>query len=369
MKPVAVMQVTDTLAIGGAERIAVSFANALPRDRFSSHLYTTRASGPLAALLQTSVGRLELCRRTTLDINALVRARSYILEKGISVLHAHGTALYFAVAAAFLARNCLVVWHAHYGRQAEQTRAPWPLRAVARRVAGVMTVSQPLAEWARTRLGVPTDRVWCVPNFVVEPPHSAEPLALPGTRGKRIVCIANLRPEKDHLTLLDAMKQVVELEPAASLLLVGGETDPIQASKVKQRIQHDGLAGHVFLLGSRDDVGSILSGCDIGVLSSASEGMPLVLLEYGMARLATVATSVGQVSEVLGGGRAGVLVPPGQAEELAMALLKLLKSAEMREKLGGELNHRVREHYSEAAAIHQILQVYESVVSPGRPRG
>jgi glycosyltransferase involved in cell wall biosynthesis len=364
VKPISVMQVTDTLAAGGAERIAVSFANALPRDRFSSHLCTTRASGPLAGLLQPDVERLELCRRTTLDMKALVRARSYILEKGISVLHAHGTAVYFAVASAFLARNCLVVWHAHYGCQAEQTRAPWPLRLAARRVAGIIAVSSPLAEWARTRLGVPADRVWCVPNFVVEPLRSPEPPALPGTPGKRIVCVANLRPEKDPLTLLDAMKQVVESDPAASLLLVGSEADPAYAVKVKERVHHQGLADSVFFLGSQSNVSSILRGCDIGVMSSASEGMPLALLEYGMANLPTVATRVGQVPEMLDEGRAGILVAPGQPGELAAALLKLLQSPELRQNLGGKLKQRVREHYSEAAVMPQILRIYETVLSP-----
>ena len=362
MRPVAVMQVTDTLAVGGAERIAVSFANALPRDRFSSHLCTTRAAGPLAALLHGDVRRLDLCRRTTLDIKALVRARSYILEKGISVLHAHGTAVYFAVASAFLARNCLVVWHAHYGRQAEQTRAPWPLRLAARRVAGIIAVSSPLAEWARTRLGVPADRVWCVPNFVVEPLRSPEPPALPGTPGKRIVCVANLRPEKDHLTLLDAMKQVVGFEPAASLLLVGCEADPAQAAKVKEQIQHDGLAGHVFLLGSRNDVGSILRGCDIGVLSSSSEGMPLALLEYGLAGLPVVSTAVGQCAEVLAGGRAGVLVEPHQPDKLAAALVKLLTAEDLRRTLGKVFKDRVTLEYGERTAVSRICGIYEKVL-------
>ena len=75
-------------------------------------------------------------------------------------------------------------------------------------------------------------------------------------------------------------------------------------ARVQERIQQHGLESHVFLLGSRSDVPSILSGCDIGVLSSASEGMPLALLEYGVAGLPTVATRVGQVPEILDEGRA-----------------------------------------------------------------
>jgi glycosyltransferase involved in cell wall biosynthesis len=206
-----------------------------------------------------------------------------------------------------------------------------------------------------------------VPNFVVEPARSPERAELPGTAGKRIACVANLRPEKDHLTLLDAMKQVVESEPAASLLLVGSETDQGYSAKVKERVLQAGLKGHVFLLGSRNDVASILRACDIGVLPSASEGLPLALLEYGMAGLAAVATHVGQVPEVLDQGRAGFLVAPGQPGELAATLLKLLQSPELRQNLGGELKRRVRERYSEAAVLRQILRIYETALSPPRP--
>src|SRR5207249_5545647 len=129
------------------------------------------------------------------------------------------------------------------------------------------------------------------------------------------------------------------------------------SDRVRARIQQVGLSHQVFLLGSRSDVPSILRASDIGVLSSASEGMPLALLEYGMAGLPTVATRVGQVPEVLDQGRAGILVEPGRLEELATALLSLLRSAELRAKLGQELKRFVRAHYSQAAVMDQIVRI------------
>lgn len=362
MKPISVMQVTDTLASGGAERMAVNFANLMPRDRFCSHLCTTRTSGPLASLVEPYVSQLELRRRSTVDLGALLRFRSYILRNGISVLHAHGSAVYLAAAAASMTRDCVVLWHAHYGRRAEQERASWSLRIAAMRVAGAIAVSRPLAEWVRTALRFAPGRVWQVPNFVVKPMVSPEPLELPGTPGKRIVCVANLRPEKDHLALVDAMKRVVQSEPSASLLLLGSDTDPAYAVKVKERVHHQGLADSVFFLGSRNNVSSILRGCDIGVLSSVSEGMPLALLEYGMANLPTVATRVGQIAEMLDEGRAGLLVPPGQTGELATALLTLLQSRELRSRLGGEWKRRVSENYSETPVMRAIVRIYETVL-------
>jgi glycosyltransferase involved in cell wall biosynthesis len=229
----------------------------------------------------------------------------------------------------------------------------------------VIAVNTPLADWARCKLKVPTDRVWYLPNFVVEPAGaSEEKVDLPGVPGKRIVCVANLRPEKDHPTLIEAMRNVVQAEPEATLLLVGSESNREQVEKVKARIRQHDLDKHVFLLGSKNNVWPILRSCDVGVLPSVSEGLPLALLEYGMAGLPAVATRVGQVPEVLDDGRAGILVLPGCSRELAAALLRLMESVELRGILGEKLRRHVQEKYSEAAVMEKVLRIYGEVMKP-----
>ena len=164
------------------------------------------------------------------------------------------------------------------------------------------------------------------PEFCLLRWSDAEPGDLPGRVGARIVCVANFRAQKDHLTLLQALALVVQQVSEAHLLLVGASSDQDYFDLVRKEISRLGLNQNVSLLGERQDVSAILLGADIGVLSSVSEGLPLALLEYGMARLATVATAVGQCPEVLDEGRAGILVPPGAPNQLGEALLSLLES-------------------------------------------
>jgi glycosyltransferase involved in cell wall biosynthesis len=108
----------------------------------------------------------------------------------------------------------------------------------------------------------------------------------------------------------------------------------------------------------------VLKSCEIGVLSSASEGFPLALLEYGMAGLAVVATRVGKCEEVLDNGSAGVLVPPSAPRALGGAIVSLLQSPDRRRELGDRLGKLVRENYSAARAISQVLRIYGSVLRP-----
>lgn len=364
MSRIGVMQLIDTLDAGGAERVAVNLANLLPREHYRSYLCTTRREGLLAGLIAPDVDRLRLERRRRFDVNGLRQLVAFIRANQVRILHAHGTSLFVAAAASLLPPHPAVVWHDHYGRHGIEERPAWIYRLLARRAGAVIAVNQPLAEWSRCRLRVPADRVRYIPNFVCEEPPAGAPPELPGHPGARIVCVANLRPQKDHPTLLRSMALVSRRAPAAHLLLVGALTDPAYREAVRGEVERLGLAGNVSLLGQRLDVPAVLRACDIGVLSSASEGLPLALIEYGMAGLPAVATRVGQCPEVLDEGQAGILVPPGQPDRLAEALLHLLESPAQRADLGARLRRRVRLLHGAEAVMGQICAVYDLVLGP-----
>jgi glycosyltransferase involved in cell wall biosynthesis len=359
----AVLHLVDTLDPGGTERVAVNLVNHLSRDRFRPFLATTRREGPLADEVLPDVGRLSLGRSSsTLDLRALRRLVAFIRENGISILHAHASAVFFAHLAALAPPRPRVVWHDHFGRYRDEQRPAWLWGPPARRAAAVVAVNEDLARWSRERLGVDSGRVFYLPNFVPEAPDGVPVPDLPGEPGRRVVCVANFRAQKDHLTLLRAFARVAEEEPGAQLLLAGAEVEPACAARVRE--QAAALAGRIFFLGSRPDVPNLLRGCDVGVLASSSEGFPLSLLEYGRAGLAAVATRVGQCSEVLDGGEAGLLVPPGDSGALAGALLALLRDPPRRAALGERLARRVQERYSAKAVIEHLEAVYHKVLVP-----
>lgn len=340
---VNVLHLVDTLEPGGTERVAVNLVNHLSRERFRPFLATTRREGALASEVLPDVGRLSLNRTRTLDLGALRRLVRFVRENGIAIVHAHSSSLFLAS----LLPGARIVWHDHFGRLEEEERPAWLWGPAARRAAAVVAVSEDLARWCRDRLRV--EAVY-LPNFI--PDIAAGPIPdLPGTPGSRVVCVANLRAQKDHLTLLRAFSRI----PEAHLLLVGADVEPDYAARVRQE-----AGDRVAFLGSRPDVPDLLRACDVGVLSSASEGFPLSLLEYGRAGLAAVATRVGQCAEVLDG--AGVLVPPGNPGALAEALAALLRDPARRGELGERLGRRVRERYSPPAVMARLEAVYHTVL-------
>jgi len=177
---------------------------------------------------------------------------------------------------------------------------------------------------------------------------------------------------KGSLNLVRAMALVVRRYPSAHLLLVGAHSDPAYSASssyfeaVKQEVARNSLGQNISILGQRRDISALLHVCDIGVLSSRTEGLPVSLLEYGMAGLPVVATQVGECEEVLDRGGAGLLVPPQSPRDLAKALLSLLDSRERRALLGERFLHRVQNLYSAKAIIERVCLVYTQVLESNR---
>jgi glycosyltransferase involved in cell wall biosynthesis len=291
---------------------------------------------------------------------------NFVREHNIRILHAHGASIFIAGIASSFVPGVRLIWHDHFGRCGTEERPAWLYKIASMRTNGVIAVNTLLADWSRSRLSFPADRVWYVPNFVSTSQDGEIP-ALPGTSGRRIVSVANFRPQKDHVTLVRAFARVVRQIPDAHLLLVGTTVETHHLRVIQEEVVSCGLTQNVTFLGQRTDVGGILRACDIGVLSSTSEGLPLCLLEYGVAGLAVVSTRVGQCSEVVDEGRAGLLVPPSSPAELADALIEILSSPEKRRTFGARLRERIASSYSAQSTMRQICAAYDVVLGNPAP--
>ncbi len=355
-----VVQVIDSLTMGGAEKVSVDLANCMPRS-WRSWLCATRTGGALAGSILPHVGQIHLGRRTTFDTAALSAFIRFLKQERISIIHAHSSSLFFGTAAALLTPGVRVIWHDHYGRFGIEERSPWPYRIAFWKASGAIGVTQALTGWARTHLGLREDRSRFIPNFAVQPAPAPPASDLPGTAGKRIVMVGNLRPQKNHRFVIETMSRVAAAEPDAVLLFVGTGPDEAYTSSLHELRDRLGLRDKIHFLGLRTDIHAILLACDLAILGSASEGLPIALLEYGMAGRAVVSTDVGQCADVLDRGQCGILVPSGHPERFAEAILRLLASPGERGDFGRRLYNRIQKYYNQAAVMEEIISLYGSV--------
>lgn len=358
---IGIMHLLDTLDVGGAERMAVNVVNALPTDRYDAHLCTTRRLGPLLDAVAPHVGLTCLHRRGRFDLRAIRELVRYVRAHDVAVLHAHGAAVFVAILAARVLPEVSVVWHIHFGKLASTGVVGSLLRILRPRIDHAIAVSQPLMSWARVRLGFGSGQVSYIPNFVA-PRATGTCADLPGVPGERIVSVANFVREKGHTTLISAMRVVVQSRPSAHLLLVGNGGGGSYERSLRAAVARHGLGANVTFLGQRRDVRSILDACDVGVLSSDAEGLPLALVEYGAAGLPVVVTDVGQCADVVAYGEAGMLVPPGQPEPLAAALLRLVTAPREARELGDALRQRVSQKFAGDRIVRRICALYDRLV-------
>jgi glycosyltransferase involved in cell wall biosynthesis len=291
------------------------------------------------------------------DLKAVFMLARYILRHDIRVLHCHNYTIFISVLASLFCPRVAIVWHDHNDPGG---RTNWLYWLATRSVQAVISVNDSLADWAVESLGFTRDQVSVVPNFVAKSRPENLP-QLPTTTGTRVVLVGNLHRAKGILTFIEAMDRVTKKEPNVQALLVGGAPDPNYFENIKMAIAERGLSKNIVLLGQRSDVDGILMQCDIGVLSSVSEGLPLALIEYGMAGLASVATCVGQCAEVLGDGRLGILVPPNDPKALSTAILRFSRSEVERKKFGRAFKQAAIKKYSPEPNIQKVREIYEAL--------
>lgn len=352
-----VLQLIDSLKAGGAERVAVNYANALTSRVETSYLCATREEGLLKESVSREVGYLFLNKKSTLDFKSINKLRRFIKVNGIEIIHAHASSFFMATIIKILNPKLVLIWHDHYGNSEYLNERPtFVLTWCSKLFNHIITVNAKLEDWCKSVLLV--KNVSPLQNFAVVIATKAI-TTLGGETNKRIVCLANLRPQKDHLNLLQAFKNVHNVHKDWTLHLVGEYDEDEYYKTIKSFIQENKLEKHVFIYGSCADVHHILSQSAIGVLSSKSEGLPLALLEYGLAKIPVIATNTGDCNKVISNPDEGLLVESENDIVLAEALIKLINDEELRSKVAKNLNSKVSISFSESSIINSLVQIYK----------
>lgn len=353
-----VLQLIDSLDAGGAERMAVNLANVLNTEIEGSFLCVTRKEGLLKDSIGSAVGYCFLNRKYKLDVKAIKALNAFVRSHDIQIIHAHSTSFFLATVIKILNPKLKLVWHDHYGNRSNNSKGHYILKLSSNFFSHVFAVNDALLAWSEKNLKV--NSITYLPNFVIEQDSIAKTV-LYGSKGKRIVSLANLRYPKDHANLLRAFRKIVDYYPDWTLHLVGKDYEDDYSRLIKRLIKELDLINHVYIYGSCPDVGAILSQCEIGVISSKTEGLPLALLEYGLYNLAVVSTNVGQCKEVLLNGECGLLVQPENSEDLEKAICNLIADKMKREQLAGQFSKHVNNMYSSKAVLEKVLKTYNRI--------
>ncbi|WP_369018020.1 glycosyltransferase [Thermatribacter velox] len=169
------------------------------------------------------------------------------------------------------------------------------------------------------------------------------------------IAVGRFDPQKNYASLFQAFTQVLKRRPDARLLIAGD--GPLRPS-MEVLAEELGIAERVSFLGIRRDVPELMNASDAYVMSSAWEGMPNVLLEAHATGLPIVATDVGGNGEIVLDGVTGFLVPPGEPDSLAQAMMRLMNLPPEEQSRMGELG---RQHIVENFDMERVVDKWEEL--------
>ncbi|NMA61925.1 MAG: glycosyltransferase family 4 protein [Firmicutes bacterium] len=297
------------------------------------------------------------------DLGTITKLRRILRQEKAHIIHAHGlkAALVTAVALAPFG-------HPHFLFTAHNSLPPrrFGSKLVQRWMFGGMDTIISVSDAVRAQIikYVPERKVITIHNGIATSRFgdfsweiSRDPLGLEPD-DQVVGTVARLIPSKGIHTLLEAVSLIAKIVPNMKLVVVGDGPERTRLEKYAEAL---GLNGRVKFLGWREDVPELMAGWDLFALPSMSEGFNLSVLEAMASRLPVVVPDLPSLKEAVVPNKGGLVVLPGNAPELAAALLHLLKSPEKAKAMGQFNRERAHTLFGEERMVTCTRALYEGL--------
>ena len=365
---IRILHVLGSLDIGGCEKLCLDILRFHDRSRFEPQLVVLGSpNGGLATEFQSIPGlQIFQClytgaRRLSFMIRFTQLCRR--VRPDVVFCYAFGVHALIGLSARLGGvKRAIVTVQNPSPRERRMRRKTYWLAQLARpSCTGEVAASHYVANDIRDAYGLPHSRMRVIQNGCdVQDIHQRAEKARQDrvpSNGPVIGMVGRLDPIKDQATLIRATAFLRRVHPTIRLKLIG---DGPERRNLEQLVSHLHLDGTVEFTGSRLDIPEQLAGLDVFAFSTTSaEGFGIAMIEALAAGVAVVATDVGSCREVLAGGRAGELVPPGDAEALAGGIARFLNDPALRTKFAEEGHHHALEHYD----IRKTTRAYEHLLA------
>jgi glycosyltransferase involved in cell wall biosynthesis len=365
-----VVHFVDSEIWGGCEEVALMLLAGLDRRRWRPVLFHRNAPGIsrlLDGLCELGIPCRAVPRMTTWNLaKTLPLFIRELRAEQATILHVHlnwPLACRFGVMAAGLGRVPAVVGTSHLCSPISDVRFGWlKQRLQAATIDRYIAVSNGVRDCLCHEVGVPESKVRVVHNGIRlapfdQPADSALRAELSRGIDRPIVFTpARLHGQKGQAYLLEA----AALVPDALFVLAGDGPD---RAALEERAAKLGVEARVRFLGHRHDIPQLLASCDLFVLPSLHEGLPLCVLEAMAAGKPVIATAISGTREAVLHGETGLLVAPGNPAELAAAIRTLLSDRKLANRLAQAGKARAKEGFSADAMVRGVTRIYDELIS------
>jgi glycosyltransferase involved in cell wall biosynthesis len=363
-QPLRTAFLLTSMPVGGAEKLLESLLRGFLPERIDPEILCLKEPGPLGLELSRDYPVFSGFLNSKWDLRVLGRLTRHLRQRRVQavVTVGAGDKMFWGRLAAKLAGVKVICSALH--------STGWPdgvgrlNRLLTPITDGFIAVARDHAQFLVNWERFPRRKVFMIPNgvdtqrFRPDPERRAalrEELGVPHNAAL-VGIVAALRPEKNHLQFVHAAREVLRIFPECHFVIVG---DGPQRAMIEAEIQLLGLAQHFHLLGTRSDTPAILAGLDVFALTSRNEANPVSILEALASGVPVVSPQVGSVGETVLDEITGLLTEPGNAEQTAVAISRLLAAPHWARTLG----RQGRAHVCQSWSQENMIGAYEQLLT------
>jgi len=368
MKRIKVLHLVEDLKIGGLERVIESIVTGLDKDRYDAEVWCLARGGQIAEeLIDKGVSVKILGMKSYYNPLKIIALSRLMRKEKIKILHTHGYfASTFGRLAAILARGPVIIAHVHSTYYGYNKRNVLIERFLSFFTDKIVCVSVAVQEFVLEVEGINEKKTLVIYNGV-EGPNTYETELNVNRKSFGIsdsdivvITVASLTPHKGHSVLIDAMHVLTQEYQNLRLLIVG---DGPLRNDLAEHVKGLELTRNVVFTGLRKDIYSLLKFSDIFVLPSLErEGLGMAIIEAMECGLPVIGTRLGGIPEVIEENMNGFLVTPGNPEELAAAMEKLINDKSARTGMGRMGRKIFEEKFTVTKMIENIESLYDELI-------
>jgi sugar transferase (PEP-CTERM/EpsH1 system associated) len=371
-----IAHVVYRLDIGGMENGLVNLINRIPPERYQHCVISLTEITDFSQRIQSKdVTYFSLHKREGKDLGLYFRLWRVLRTLRPDLVHTRNLATVEAVVPAALAGVRYRV-HGEHGRDVQDVDGTSRKYQVLRRLVAPLVhkyipLSRELESYLVDRVGISPLKMRRITNGV------DTEMFRPSENGRAFVpadgfaeadsivvgCVGRMQEVKNPLLLVEAFIRAGELVPSERkrlrLVMIG---DGPLRPRIEDALKRGGIDSLAWLPGSRNDVAGLLRRVDVFVLPSRVEGISNTLLEAMASGVPVVATRVGGNSELVENGVTGILVPPGDPESMAGAIVRYVRDPELRESHGRSGRLKAEREFSVDSMVDAYLSVYDELL-------
>ena len=338
------------LGVGGAERVVLDLSRNSDKQRYQTSVVS----------ISKQDGMLEMFKKEDVEVNVLYKSstikdffkilnevNSHIKKQKIQVIHAHMTdAMMVAVMVKLFHPKLKLVFTSHNITFGSKIRTLAVKYLKPFRDRDILFSDEQLSP-------IYKENYEMIPNGIDLGRYQ---LNLEKDKKFTFITVGRLEKQKDHIKLLEAVVKLKEKKRVFQVLIVGEGKEPEQKEKIQEFIATHHLEEQVHLLGVRFDIPELISKADCFVLSSAWEGLPIVLLEAAASRVPIISTPVGSIPSLID-EHSGYLADENFAESMD-EVMQHYASAKERASM---LYNKVAKNYSIESIVRRHEKIYEEL--------